>query len=187
MRCNHCGQMLTEGDRFCSYCGAPSEQGQPTIPYQPDRRYTDPALYQQQAFGSPPPPSRAHTGAAHTLPARPVAPVRPAQAAKPTIPRMSKAEALAFMDQCKKWLVAVSIVTFGMLTGLVAGHVIGSTASNANSTTGPGPSSNQAAPASHSSNTSPSSNGGFFQQQQGGSNFGNGNFSQQPVSGSHTS
>jgi len=165
MRCNHCGQMLTEENRFCSSCGAPIEQGQSTIPYQP------------QAFESPPPPSRAHAGAAHTLPAKPVAPVRPAQAVKPTISRLSKAEALAFVDQCKKWLVAGCIVSFGVLTGLVAGHVIGSTASNANSTTGPGQSSSQAAPAS---------NGGFFQQQ-GGSNFGNGNVSQQPVSGSHIS
>jgi len=31
MRCNHCGQMLTEGSRFCSYCGTPSEQGQPIL------------------------------------------------------------------------------------------------------------------------------------------------------------
>jgi hypothetical protein len=164
---------------------ASNPYSQPTIPYQPDRRYTDPSLYQQQAFVSPPPTSRAHAGAAHTIPARPVAPVRPAQAAQPTMPRMSKAEALALVDRCKKWLVAGSIVTFGVLTGLVAGHAIGSTASNANSTNGPGPSSNQSAPASNSSNTSPSSNGGFFQQ--GGSNFGNGNSSQPPVSGSHTS
>ena len=178
MCCIHCGQMLTEGDRFCSSCGAPSEQGQPTTPYEPERRYTDSALYQQQAFVSPPTPLRAHAGAAHTLPAKPVAPVRPARVAKPTTPRLSKAEALTFVDQCKKWLVAGCIVSFGVLTGLVAGHMIGYTASNANSTTGPGQSSNQAAPAS---------NGGFFQQQQGGTNFGNGNFSQQPVSGSHTS
>ena len=41
MCCIHCGQMLTEGDRFCSSCGAPSEQGQPTTPYEPERRYTD--------------------------------------------------------------------------------------------------------------------------------------------------
>ena len=141
---------------------------QPKIPYQPARRYTDPSLYQQQAFVSPPPTSRA-----------------PAQAAKRTTPRMSKAEALAFADRCKIWLVAGSILTFGVLTGLVAGHVIGSATSNANSPTGPAPSSNQTSPAPDSSNPSPSSNGGFFQQ--GGSNFGNGNTSQPPVSGSHTS
>ncbi len=31
MRCNHCGQMLTEGSHFCSYCGVPGEQGQSTL------------------------------------------------------------------------------------------------------------------------------------------------------------
>ncbi len=31
MNCNHCGQLLTAGSRFCSYCGASTEQGQPTV------------------------------------------------------------------------------------------------------------------------------------------------------------
>jgi hypothetical protein len=86
--------------------------------------------------------------------------------AKPTTPRMSKAEALLLVDRCKKWLVAGSIVAFGVLAGLVAGHVIGSSSHAANQ------SNNQATPAPDSSSTSPSNNGGFFQQQ-GGNNFGN--------------
>ena len=91
--------------------------------------------------------------------------------------RLSKVEALAFVHRCKQWLVAGSLVAFGVLTGLVAGHVIG-TASPATLQ-----SPNQAGAAS---STSPSSTGDFFQQQ-GGNSFGNGIFGQQPVSGSHTS
>ena len=88
-------------------------------------------------------------------------------------PRLSKAEALAFVGACKKWLVAGSIVTFGILSGLVAGHIVGATSS-------------QAAPASNTPATSPSSDGSFFQQQ-GGYGFGNGNSWQPPVSSSHVS
>lgn len=114
---------------------------------------------------------------------------RPKQA-KPVTPRKSKAETLAFVHECKKWLVAGSIVTFGLLGGLVAGHAVGTT-------------SNQATPANNTPSTSPSTNGGndngggFFnqqpgqqqqQQQGGGYGFGNNNNPlQPPVSGSQTS
>ena len=107
--------------------------------------------------------------------------------AKSVKPRKSKAETLAFVHECKKWLVAGSIVTFGLLGGLVAGHAIGTTA-------------NQATPANNTPAPSPSTNGGnggdggFFNQQpgqqQGGGGYGfgnNNNPSQPPVSGSHTS
>ena len=107
--------------------------------------------------------------------------------AKPVTPRKSKAETLAFVHECKKWLVAGSIVAFGLLGGLVAGHAVGSTA-------------NQATPANNTPSTSPSTNGendgggGFFnqqpgqqQQQGGGYGFGNNTPYQPPVSGSHTS
>jgi hypothetical protein len=109
--------------------------------------------------------------------------------AKPMSPRKSKAETLTFVQECKQWLVAGSIVTFGLMGGLVAGHAVGTT-------------SNQAIPANNSPATSPSTNGGnggnggFFnqqpgqqQQQQGGGGygFGNNNPSQPPVSGSQTS
>ena len=110
--------------------------------------------------------------------------------AKPVTPRKSKAETLAFVHECKKWLVTGSIVIFGLLGGLVAGHAVGTT-------------SNQATPAKNTPSTSPSTNGGggdggFFNQQpgqqqqpqQGGGGYGfgnNNNPSQPPVSGSHTS
>lgn len=157
----------------------PYRQPEPPLPYQPIRGYTDPSRYQQQAVVSPSATTQA--GIARTKPAGPVAPARlqrPEQV-KPATPRMSKAEALAFVEHCKKWLVAGSIVAFGVLSGLVAGHVLGSSGQAANQ------SNNQAAPSFNSPSTSPSGNGGFFQQ--GGNNFGNGNSGQQPFSGSHTS
>lgn len=159
---------------------------QPTIPSQPHRPSPDPSLSQRQRGVSPPAPSHVPAGAVQRLSTRPGAPARPTYAAQPTTPHMSKAEALAFVKQCKQWLVAGCLVTFSMLTGLVAGHVIGSSTSYGNSTTGPSPSSNQTTPASPSSNPSPSSPGSFFPQQ-GGRNFGNGNLPQPPVSSSHTS
>ncbi len=94
--------------------------------------------------------------------------------AKPNRPRLSKAEALTFVGKCKQWLIAGSIVAFGILSGVVAGHAVGST-------------SNQATPASNGGPTTAPSNNGSFLQQQGGSNFGNKHFGQPPVSGSHTS
>jgi len=42
--------------------------------------------------------------------------------AKPNRPRLSKAEALTFVGKCKQWLIAGSIVAFGILSGVVAGH-----------------------------------------------------------------
>ena len=140
---------------------------QPTLPYQPYIGPIDALVSRQQEIMSPSISSRA--GASP----RPAMPARPARA-RPAEPRMSKAEALEFIDECKRWLIAGSIVVFGILSGLVAAHVTGTT-------------SNQATPASNAPSTSPSSGGGFFQQQQGGDYFGNGNSGQPPVSGSHVS
>src|ERR1700719_3457029 len=88
---------------------------EPSLPYEPYRgEYTTlPSRSQQQA------------GTARTMPAAPARLQRPEQV-RQTTPRMSKAEALAFVEQCKKWLVTGSIVAFAALTGLVASHVIGS-------------------------------------------------------------
>jgi len=102
--------------------------------------------------------------------------------AKPNRPRLSKAEALTFVGKCKKWLIAGSIVAFGILSGVVAGHAVGSTSNQATPASNGGPTTSS----SNGSTTSPSNNGSFLQQQ-GGSNFGNNNFGQPPVSGSHTS
>ena len=150
---------------------------QQQIPYQPYERQNPQMMPQQNNVAASTSPNRA-------VPPYPVQ-ARPKQA-KPVTPRKSKVETLAFVHECKKWLVAGSIVTFGLLGGLIAGHAVGTT-------------SNQATPANNTPATSPSTNGGnggFFnqqpgqqQQQQGGGGygFGNNNPSQPPVSGSHTS
>ena len=143
---------------------------QPTLPYQPYIGPIDALVSRQQEIMSPSISARA---GAPPRPAMPALPARPTRA-RPAEPRMSKAEALEFVDECKRWLIAGSIVVFGILSGLVAAHVAGTT-------------SNQATPASNAPSTSPSSGGGFFQQQQGGDYFGNGNSGQPPVSGSHVS
>jgi hypothetical protein len=147
--------------------------GQPPFPYQPYGAHAR-GIDRRNEPVSPPPTSRASLR------------VRSTQVnARPVTPCKSKAEALALAHEFKKWLVAGSVITFGLLGGLVAGHAVGTTAT-------------QPTPASNAPSTSPSSGGGFFQQgpqgqqqqgqqQGGGYGFGNGNFGQPPVSGSHTS
>ena len=142
---------------------------QPSLPYQPYGAHADPGIHQRNEAVSPSPTPRAAINA------------RSAQAStRQVTPRKSKAEALALVHECKKWLVAGSVITFGLLGGLVAGHAVGTT-------------SNQATPALNAPATSPSTGGGFFNQQPGqqqgggGYGFGNNNPSQPPVSGSHTS
>lgn len=157
---------------------------EPPVPYEPYRgQSTAPSYSRQQSFAAQSAALRTQAGIARTQAARPAMAARPEQK-KPVPPRMSKAEALEVVDQCKRWLVAGSIVAFGVISGLVAGHVIGSAGQAANQ------SNNQDAPSFNSpsnspSFNSPSNNGGFFQQ--GGNNFGNGNSGQSPFSGSHTS
>jgi hypothetical protein len=153
------------------YPDANDPYGQPALPYQPYGGQTNPAMSQGNVVGSTSPMQRAAT--TYTIQAR-------SAQARPVKPRKSKAETLSFVHECKKWLVAGSVVTFGLLGGLVAGHAFGTT-------------SNQATPASNTPATSPSTGGGFFDQQPGqqqgggGNGFGNNNPSQPPVSGSHTS
>ena len=152
---------------------------QPAIPYQPYGGQNAQMMHQKNKLSASTSPNR-------SVPEYPVQ-ARSKQA-RPVTPRKFKAETLAFVHECKKWLVAGSIVTFGLLGGLVAGHAVGTTA-------------NQATPANNTPATSPSTNGGggdggFFnqqpgqQQQQGGGGYGfgnNNNPSQPPVSGSHSS
>jgi hypothetical protein len=132
--------------------------------------HTDPLLSQRREVVSR--PATPGAGSSHITSAR-------SSQAKSAQPRLSKAEALAFVGSCKKWLVAGSIVTFGILSGLVAGHIVGAASNQATP-------ANQVAPASNTPAASPSSDGSFFQQQ-GGYGFGNGNSWQPPVSGSHVS
>src|SRR5258706_15400592 len=85
----------------------PYEQSQ--LFYQPNtEQYQQPTYYQQ-----------------------PVSAPTPQRPATPPARRMSKAEALSVVDTCKAWLIAGSIVSFGVLSALVASHVLGTTA-NAN-------------------------------------------------------
>jgi hypothetical protein len=95
------------------------------------------------------------------------------------VARTTKAQALAIVKTCKKWLIIGSVVCFGVFGGLAATHVTGVTSQAAtNSAT-----QQQAAP-------NDPGQGGFFQQQpqqQGGNNFGNSGSSQGPVSGSSVS
>ena len=178
-----------------NYQDANNPYSQQTAPYQPYRQQsTSYQPYAGQASQMMPPQ---YTGNAQAPSNRAVPPFpgqhRPKQA-KAVTPRKSKAETLAFVHECKKWLVAGSIVTFGLLGGLVAGHAVGTSA-------------NQSTPANNTPSTSPSTNGGndnnggFFnqqpsqqqpsqQQQQGGGGYGFGNNNnpfQPPVSGSRTS
>jgi hypothetical protein len=162
---------------------------QPTLPYQSYQGYMNPPRSQQQEFVHPSTTARAsasYSSSAAPLRSTQVRSAPPRQhIAKSASPRLSKAEALALVDTCKKWLIVGSFVAFGILSGLVAGHVVGSTSTT--STQSPTPASNPPATSPTSPN-SPSPNGGSFQQQQqGGFGFGNGNPAQPPVSGSHTS
>ena len=91
------------------------------------------------------------------------------------VARTTKAQALAIVQTCKKWLVIGSILCFGVFSGLALTHVTGVTAQSATNN-----STQQAAP------TTPDQ-GRFFQQQQGGYNFGNNGTSQGPVSSSSVS
>ena len=146
-----------------------TQSGQEALPYQPYREYGGPIQYSQQQREalSPPATYRSSPGSSYRTAAR-------SSQLTSTPLRMSKTEALEFVGRCKKWLVAGSFISFGVLSGLVAAHATGVT-------------SQQTTPASNSPATSPSSGGNYFQQPGGGSNFGNNNPFQQPVSGSRVS
>ena len=156
-------------------------EGQSALPYQPYEQYGpyvdavpsteyNNTFYQRNLPQALPPPAR--TVPSEKIPGR--------------SPRMPKAEALALVRKWKRGLVAGSLVTFGVLSGLVVTNAV-----SANT--------NQQTPASNSNNTNittPSDNGGFFNnnnnnnnnQGQGGYGFGNSNSTQQPaISGSHAS
>lgn len=147
------------------------------LSYQQYREYAEPVSIrpqQQIILPSPPaPPVVVRSSASYRTPDYAL-PIRPAQAkASASTARMSKAEALTLVEQCKRWIVAGSLVAFGILGFLAAEHAVGAV-------------SNQAGPASNGPSTSSPDDGSFFRQQ-GGNGFGNNNPSQPPVSGSRTS
>lgn len=152
---------------------------EPPVPDEPYREYVAiPSRSRQQSLAAQSAAPVSQVATARTSPARSTMPARSEQK-KPVPPRMTKAEALDLVDQWKRWLVAGSIVAFGILSGLAAGHAIGSSSQQ---TSQP---DNQDAPFFNSPSNSPYDNGGYFQQ--GGNNFGNGSSGQSPFSGSHTS
>ena len=107
-------------------------------------------------------------------------PPQPPRRKEANVARTTKAQALAIVITCKKWLIIGSIVGFGVFSGLAATHVTGVTSQEATNNA-----TQQATPTS-----SDPGEGGFFQQQppqQGGNNFGNNSPSQGPVSGSNVS
>jgi hypothetical protein len=91
--------------------------------------------------------------------------------------RMPKTQALKLVNVYKKRLIVASLVAFGLVSGLVAFHQVGTAATR-----------NQVPPSQPAPVTQPSNGGGFFDQQ-GGNNFGSGGFGQQqqPSSGSGVS
>lgn len=123
-------------------------QGQPPHPLQPPS-WAVPSRSAPRPF-MPPVPS--------------VGPSGPRQAAAGP-PRRTKAESLDLIRRMKGWLIAGSLVAFGLIGLLVKGNVTGVTAAASNAS-----SQSPSAPSAPSQQQQPSS-GGFFGQQ-GGSNFG---------------
>jgi hypothetical protein len=84
--------------------------------------------------------------------------------------RMPKAQALTLTKRLKTALIAGSVMAFGVLTALAAGHLTGvtATAAGANSTTAPSSASNA------------DNNGGFFNQQPSDDNGNTGSFGVSP-------
>ena len=142
-----------------------------TVPWVPqqnqryDGRYFTPRTTQQPV------------GAAHSAQFIASRPPAVARGPKPRSPeRMPKARALALARTLKKWITIASIVCFGTLSGLVALHQVGTTASH----------TNQSSSKSSQATATPSSSNGFFDQQ-GGNNFGSSNSSQGSTDGSNNS
>lgn len=102
------------------------------------------------------------------------------QAARPgnTGSRMSKSEALDLVESLKKSILVAALITFGVLSALVATHVAGSAANN---TSPPSPSFDP------SQQQDPNNSGGFFNQQRGGGGYQFGPGGSQPSSGTRTS
>jgi hypothetical protein len=134
--------------------------------YQPQAQASPHRQYQPQAQASPRQQHRQYQP-------------QPRQAARPDAKgaRMSKAEALNLLESIKKTILIGALIAFGVLSGLVATHLVGSAANNAS----PSPSANPA------QQQNPSTNGGFFNQQGGGGGYQFGPGGSQPSSGTRTS
>ena len=117
----------------------------------------------------------------------------PAKKPQAKVMKRTKAESLALVSKLKKWIIAASVVSFGTLSFLVAGNVVGITShtSSASSTS----TSSKSSTTTPTQTTTGSSNGSYFQQgqsttqsNQGGYGIGNSSSSSQgAVSSSSTS
>ncbi len=107
--------------------------------------------------------------------------------------RMPKAQAVLLASKLKKMVIIISIAAFGILSGLVAGHLQNvstsqSTPSTQSTNSAPGASSQPPSYSDPSNSNHPSDSGGFFNQQGGGGyGFGNGGAVQSPAIGSSVS
>ncbi len=109
---------------------------------------------------------------------QPRPPVLQNQKPKPPA-RMPKAQALAFVNKFKQWLVVASLVGFGTFSGLAALHQVNATAVASQTSS--------VSSQTSSSTTSSSQKSNNFFNQQGGNNFGSSSSSQAPVTGSSVS
>lgn len=132
-------------------------QGQPSLygqfpPYTPPNGAPYPPYPQARSNEQYPAPYAPY---APTIPQAPVLAKKP-QANK--TPKRSKAESLALLSRLKKWIIATSMVAFGTLSLLVAGHVTGVTSQSTTTSS-----------TNTSTSTSNNSGGSYFQQGEGSS------------------
>ena len=110
--------------------------------------------------------------------------------------KRTKAESLALVSRLKKWIIAVSVVSFGTLSFLVAGNVVGITSHSSSTSSTSTSSKSNTTVTTPSQSSANSSSGSYFQQgqsqsqsSQGGYGIGNSSSSSQQgaVSSSSTS
>lgn len=153
--------------------------GQPSVPYAPD------AQSQRIAYAQPkpvPPPAK-----------------KPQQPQAHKVMKRSKAESLSLVSKLKKWIIAASFVSFGTLSFLVAGNVVGVTSHTSSSSSTSTSSKSSTTVTTPSQSSTNNSSGSYFQQgqnqqsqsqsNQGGYGIGNSSSSSQQgaVSSSRTS
>jgi uncharacterized membrane protein YgcG len=101
-------------------------------------------------------------------------------------PRMSKQKALELVSSLKKGIVVSSVMSFGLITLLATGHVVGTTTNTTNTGTSVTSNSSTTTTTPSSSSNSSSSNTSSSSTSQGGFSFGTSS-SQGSVSGTSVS
>ena len=119
----------------------------------------------------------------------------PAKKPQAKVMKRTKAESLALVSSLKKWIIAASVVSFGTLSFLVAGNVVGVTSHTSTTSSTSSSSKSSTTTTTPTQTTTGSSSGSYFQQgqsttqsNQGGYGIGNSSSSSQgAVSSSSTS